>query len=107
MRIAHEEANSKNKLLNSVAAGGVEQVSGISQRWAKFDVMMESFAMMIDGQVYQVSFILLKSHELFLYIFSSQRQNVSIIHETLLNSARKQLHTTLNESREYWRKSRD
>ena len=49
--IRREEANAKNKLLSTVAAGGVEQIANLSQKWSKFELMMESFQLMINGQV--------------------------------------------------------
>lgn len=45
------EAERKNKLLRSVAGGGVEQLSELKTRWDKFEIMMESHQMMIKDQV--------------------------------------------------------
>ena len=45
------EAERKNKLLRSVAGGGVEQVSELRTRWDKFEIMMESHQLMIKDQV--------------------------------------------------------
>ena len=46
------EAERKNKLLRSVAGGGVEQVGELRTRWDKFEIMMESHQLMIKDQVY-------------------------------------------------------
>ena len=45
------EAERKNKLLRSVAGGGVEQLSELKTRWDKFEIMMESHQLMIKDQV--------------------------------------------------------
>ena len=45
------EAERKNKLLRSVAGGGVEQVGELRTRWDKFEIMMESHQLMIKDQV--------------------------------------------------------
>ncbi len=44
------EAERKNKLLRSVAGGGVEQLSELKTRWDKFEIMIESHQMMIKDQ---------------------------------------------------------
>ena len=46
-----EKADSKNKLLRSVAGGGVEQLSTLQGRWDKFELMMESHQLMVKEQV--------------------------------------------------------
>lgn len=46
-----DKAESKNKLLRSVAGGGVEQISQLQARWDKFEMMMESHELMIKEQV--------------------------------------------------------
>ena len=45
------EAERKNKLLRSVAGGGVEQLMELRTRWDKFEIMMESHQLMIKDQV--------------------------------------------------------
>ena len=45
------EAERKNKLLRSVAGGGVEQLGELRTRWDKFEIMMESHQLMIKDQV--------------------------------------------------------
>ncbi len=45
------EAEQKNKLLRSVAGGGVEELSSLKTRWDKFEIMMESHQLMIKDQV--------------------------------------------------------
>ncbi len=44
------EAERKNKLLRSVAGGGVEQLSELKTRWDKFEIMLESHELMIKDQ---------------------------------------------------------
>ena len=44
-------AEQKNKLLRSVAGGGVDELSQLRTRWDKFEIMMESHQMMIKDQV--------------------------------------------------------
>jgi hypothetical protein len=58
-----EKAESKNKLLRSVAGGGVEQVGPLQARWDKFELMMESHELMVKEQVYRycISFVRLIS----------------------------------------------
>lgn len=46
-----EKAESKNKLLRSVAGGGVEQIGQLQARWDKFELMMESHELMVKEQV--------------------------------------------------------
>lgn len=45
------KAESKNKLLRSVAGGGVEQIGQLQARWDKFEMMMESHELMVKEQV--------------------------------------------------------
>ena len=45
-------AEQKNKLLRSVAGGGVEQIQTIQTRWDKFELMMESHQLMVKEQVH-------------------------------------------------------
>ena len=45
------QAERKNKLLRSVAGGGVEQMGDLRSRWDKFELMMESHQLMIQDQV--------------------------------------------------------
>ena len=49
------EAERKNKLLRSVAGGGVEQLGELKSRWDKFEIMMESHQLMIKDQVCSVT----------------------------------------------------
>ncbi|KAK7096855.1 hypothetical protein V1264_003902 [Littorina saxatilis] len=46
-----EKAEAKNKLLRSVAGGGVESLSQLQARWDKFELMMESHQLMVKEQV--------------------------------------------------------
>lgn len=46
-----EKVESKNKLLRSVAGGGVEQIGQLQARWDKFELMMESHELMVKEQV--------------------------------------------------------
>ena len=46
-----DSAEQKNKLLRTVAGGGVEQISNLQGRWDKFEIMMESFQLMVKEQV--------------------------------------------------------
>ncbi|KAJ3022561.1 Cytoplasmic dynein 2 heavy chain 1 [Thoreauomyces humboldtii] len=45
-----EAADAKNKLLKSVAGGGID-VSSVQSRWAKLEIMLESHDLMIKEQV--------------------------------------------------------
>lgn len=45
------EAGRKNKLLRSVAGGGVDELNSLKTRWDKFEIMMESHQLMIKDQV--------------------------------------------------------
>ena len=44
-------AEKKNKLLRSVAGGGMDELPQLKTRWDKFEIMMESHQMMIRDQV--------------------------------------------------------
>ena len=46
-----DKAESKNKLLRSVAGGGVEQIGQLQAKWDKFELMMESHELMVKEQV--------------------------------------------------------
>ncbi|ESO93665.1 hypothetical protein LOTGIDRAFT_209197 [Lottia gigantea] len=46
-----QKAEAKNKLLRSVAGGGVETISQLQGRWDKFELMMESHQLMVKEQV--------------------------------------------------------
>ena len=46
-----DKAESKNKLLRSVAGGGVEQIGQLQARWDKFELMMQSHELMVKEQV--------------------------------------------------------
>ncbi|RXM28913.1 Cytoplasmic dynein 2 heavy chain 1 [Acipenser ruthenus] len=46
-----QEAEDKNRLLRSVAGGGLEAISALRARWDKFELMMESHQLMIKEQV--------------------------------------------------------
>ena len=46
-------AEKKNKLLRSVAGGGMDELIQLRTRWDKFEIMMESHQMMIKDQVRQ------------------------------------------------------
>lgn len=47
-----DTAESKNKLLRSVAGGGVDQLDTLKARWDKFELMMESHQLMVKEQVH-------------------------------------------------------
>ena len=51
IRPQFEKAESKNRLLRSVAGGGLEQLSQLQARWEKFEIMMESHELMVKEQV--------------------------------------------------------
>ena len=51
IRPLFEKAESKNRLLRSVAGGGMEQLSQLQARWEKFEIMMESHELMVKEQV--------------------------------------------------------
>lgn len=44
-------AEQKNKLMRSVAGGGVDQLTSLQSRWDKFELMMESHQLMVKEQV--------------------------------------------------------
>ncbi|XP_052794024.1 cytoplasmic dynein 2 heavy chain 1-like isoform X3 [Mya arenaria] len=46
-----DKAESKNKLLRSVAGGGVDSINNLLARWDKFELMMESHQLMVKEQV--------------------------------------------------------
>ncbi|XP_053164065.1 cytoplasmic dynein 2 heavy chain 1 isoform X1 [Hemicordylus capensis] len=46
-----QEAEGKNKLLRTVAGGGVETFSNLRATWDKFELMMESHQLMIKEQI--------------------------------------------------------
>ncbi|CAG5115632.1 unnamed protein product, partial [Candidula unifasciata] len=46
-----EKAESKNKLLRSVAGAGVDSLTQLQSRWDKFEIMMESHQLMVKEQV--------------------------------------------------------
>ena len=48
------DAERKNKLLRSVAGGGMEELGNLKTRWDKFEIMMESHQLMIKDQVFLV-----------------------------------------------------
>lgn len=48
-----DSTESKNKLLRTVAGGGVEQLANMKGRWDKFELMMESHELMVKEQVRQ------------------------------------------------------
>ena len=53
-----DTVESKNKLLRTVAGGGVEQIGPLKAKWDKFELMMESHQLMVREQVrcYRYSF---------------------------------------------------
>ncbi|XP_015686687.1 cytoplasmic dynein 2 heavy chain 1-like, partial [Protobothrops mucrosquamatus] len=46
-----QEAESKNKLLRTVAGGGIEAIGSLRATWDKFELMMESHQLMIKEQI--------------------------------------------------------
>ncbi|XP_078258652.1 cytoplasmic dynein 2 heavy chain 1 isoform X1 [Rhinoraja longicauda] len=46
-----QEAEDKNKLLRSVAGGGLETLSSLRAKWDKFQLMMESHQLMMNEQI--------------------------------------------------------
>ncbi|XP_043547742.1 cytoplasmic dynein 2 heavy chain 1 isoform X2 [Chiloscyllium plagiosum] len=46
-----QDAEDKNKLLRSVAGGGLETLSSLRAKWDKFQLMMESHQLMVKEQV--------------------------------------------------------
>jgi dynein heavy chain 2 len=46
-----DKAESKNKLLRTVAGGGVDSLNHLLARWDKFELMMESHQLMVKEQV--------------------------------------------------------
>lgn len=45
-----ESSEAKNKLLRTVAGGGVTQISDLQSKWDKFELMMQSFQLMVKEQ---------------------------------------------------------
>ncbi|XP_069495113.1 cytoplasmic dynein 2 heavy chain 1 isoform X2 [Ambystoma mexicanum] len=46
-----QEAEDKNRLLRSVAGGGLESISNLRAKWDKFELMMESHQLMVKEQI--------------------------------------------------------
>ncbi|KAI4889837.1 hypothetical protein NFI96_027314, partial [Prochilodus magdalenae] len=46
-----QQAEEKNRLLRSVAGGGLDSISSLKAKWDKFELMMESHQLMIKEQV--------------------------------------------------------
>ncbi|XP_038617598.1 cytoplasmic dynein 2 heavy chain 1 [Tachyglossus aculeatus] len=46
-----QEAEDKNRLLRTVAGGGLETISNLRAKWDKFELMMESHQLMIKDQI--------------------------------------------------------
>uniref|UniRef100_A0A8C5PP60 Cytoplasmic dynein 2 heavy chain 1 n=1 Tax=Leptobrachium leishanense TaxID=445787 RepID=A0A8C5PP60_9ANUR len=46
-----KEAEEKNRLLRSVAGGGIDTISNLRAKWDKFELMMESHQLMIKEQI--------------------------------------------------------
>ena len=46
-----DTATTKNKLMQLVAQGGLEQMGSLQVRWDKFEMMLESHQLMIKEQV--------------------------------------------------------
>lgn len=53
-----QEAEDKNRLLRTVAGGGLETISNLKAKWDKFELMMESHQLMIKDQVRTFSYLL-------------------------------------------------
>ena len=51
MKPLFEKAEAKNKLLRTVAGGGVDSLNHLLARWDKFELMMESHQLMVKEQV--------------------------------------------------------
>ena len=45
------EAEAKNKLLRTVAGGGIDAIFQLSGKWDKFELMLESFQLMVREQI--------------------------------------------------------
>lgn len=54
IRPLFEKAESKNRLLRSVAGEGIEQIGQLQARWDKFEIMMESHELMVKEQVWVI-----------------------------------------------------
>uniref|UniRef100_A0A8C5YQN7 Cytoplasmic dynein 2 heavy chain 1 n=1 Tax=Marmota marmota marmota TaxID=9994 RepID=A0A8C5YQN7_MARMA len=46
-----QEAEGKNRLLRTVAGGGLETISNLKAKWDKFELMMESHQLMVKDQI--------------------------------------------------------
>lgn len=46
-----DSSEAKNKLLRHVAGEGVTQISDLKSKWDKFELMMQSFQLMVKEQV--------------------------------------------------------
>ena len=46
-----QEADTKNRLLRSVAGSGVEQITELQTKWDKLELLIESHELMIKEQV--------------------------------------------------------
>ncbi|XP_063807614.1 cytoplasmic dynein 2 heavy chain 1 isoform X2 [Pseudophryne corroboree] len=46
-----KEAEDKNRLLRSVAGGGLDTISNLRAKWDKFELMMESYQLMVKEQI--------------------------------------------------------
>ncbi len=58
-----DKAEAQNKLLRSVAGGGVEVLTQLQGRWDKFELMMESHQLMVKEQVRVLNFCVLWLHD--------------------------------------------
>lgn len=82
------KAEAKNKLLRSVAGGGVDSLSSLQAFWDKFELMMESHQLMVKEQVswpylqeraYIRQCLLLNTTIVFLYVHTfNQAENLII-----------------------------
>jgi len=54
-----ESSEAKNKLLRTVAGGGVTQISDLHSKWDKFELMMQSFQLMVKEQVGTTLYVIL------------------------------------------------
>lgn len=46
-----DSSEAKNKLLRTVAGGGVTQIADLQSKWDRFELMMQSFQLMVKEQV--------------------------------------------------------
>ena len=58
MKPLFEKCDAKNKLLRSVAGGGVDSLGQLQAFWDKFELMMESHQLMVKEQVTFHKFLL-------------------------------------------------